>query len=178
MIDLRTFDPSLLEESRDALRDAFLCETSDPIENEWMFAEKVLSCEGYVPDLCLAALSEGRVIGYNILTKASIGNMSGLALGPIGVRKSHQNQGVGTMLMCEAIERAKRMDAPWIAVLGGDYYSRFGFERGQDHGIILSDDPFINAHVQILFLKEDAKAETSGQLIYCSAFYRENGELI
>ena len=145
------------------------------------FAETVLKSGGYVSDLCVIALDGETVVGYNALTKARIGDQTGLALGPLGVRKEYQNTGVGSALVKECIRRAGKSGYPWIALLGGDYYLRFGFEHAAGYGITVSDNEFDNEHLQILFLKESAKGRISGisgKLVYCDVFYDEKGNLL
>ena len=180
-MEIRTFDKSYLQGTKDALRSAFFHENSKEVFNEWEFAEAVLKSDGYVPDLCVIALEGETVIGYNALTKARIGDHPGLALGPLGVRKEYQNTGVGSALVKECIRRAGESGYPWIALLGGDYYLRFGFEHAAGYGITVSDNEFDNEHLQILFLKEAAKGRISGisgKLVYCDAFYDEKGNLL
>ena len=180
-MEIRTFDKSYLQGTKDALRSAFFHENSKEVFNEWEFAEAVLKSDGYVPDLCVIALEGEKVIGYNALTKARIGDHPGLALGPLGVRKEYQNTGVGSALVKECIRRAGKSGYPWIALLGGDYYLRFGFEHAAGYGITVSDNEFDNEHLQILFLKESANGRISGisgKLVYCDAFYDEEGNLL
>jgi predicted N-acetyltransferase YhbS len=172
-----SFDISYLSETKNALRDAFYYENSNEFFNEWVFAENILKDKGYIPELCLIAVNGDAVIGYNILTSATIGEYTGLALGPLGIKKQYQNQGIGTLLVKESIRRAQEAAYPWIALLGGDYYTRFGFEMGKKYHITVSDNEFDNEHLQILFLN-DADHDLSGQLIYCDAFYDENGTLL
>ena len=126
----------------------------------------------------MVALERKTVIGYNALTRAEIGDRYGLALGPLGVRKEYQNSGVGSALVTECICRAKKLNYPWIALLGGDYYSRFGFESGRPHEIWVSNNMFDNEHLQILFLDKSEKGRTSGKLKYCDAFYDADGNLL
>lgn len=175
---IKTFDVSYLQETKVALKSAFFREGSNETFNEWEFAETVLKSNGYVPDLCVIALEGEKVIGYNVLTTANIDGHVGLALGPLGVLKEYQNSGVGTALVKESIQRAKKLGYSWIAVLGGDYYSRFGFESGKHYGITVSDNEFENDHLQILFLNDSGKSGISGKLIYCDAFYDANGNLL
>src|SRR5699024_12511897 len=52
--------------------------SSDLLYNEWEFAETVLKSGGYVSDLCVIALDGETVVGYNALTKARIGDQTGL----------------------------------------------------------------------------------------------------
>lgn len=178
MIEIKTFEDSYLLETKKLLKDIFYSEHSNENFNEWEFAEQVLKSEGYVPELCLIALEDEEIVGYNILTTALIGQTRGLALGPLGVKAECQNKGIGSRLVNECIERAKQTGAPWIVLLGGNYYQRFGFEKGKMFDIVVSDNAFDNEHIQILFLNQNARIETSGKLIYCDAFYDEQGNLL
>lgn len=177
-MEIRTFDASYLPEVKVLLKDLFLHEGSDDNFNEWEFAEKVLQSDGYIPELCLIATEDGKVVGYNIITTATINQTKGLALGPLGVKEDYQNKGVGSRLVEESIHRAKQTGYSWIVLLGGDYYERFGFEKGKAFNITVSDNEFENEHIQILFLDKNARETTSGKLIYCDAFYDENGNLL
>lgn len=177
-MEIKTFEISYLQETKTVLKSAFFHEGSNEIFNEWEFAEIVLKSNGYLPELCVIALDGETVIGYNALTKAEIGGQSGLALGPLGVQKEYQNAGVGSALVKECIRRAAKLNYPWIALLGGDYYSRFGFESGKPYGITVSDNEFDNDHIQIMFLDSLAKNKTSGKLVYCDAFYDSDGDLL
>lgn len=176
-MEIQSFDMSRLSEVKNVLKDAFFSENSNKTFNEWEFAENVLKSDGYVPELCLIALEEGKVIGYNALTIAEIGEIKGLALGPLGVKGEYQNRNVGTCLVEESIRRAKAAGYPWIVLLGGDYYSRFGFEKGSRYNIVVSDNDFDNEHIQILFF-DSSRNRPSGRLIYCDAFYDEQGNLL
>ena len=173
---IKTFEISYLHDTKDALKSAFYHENSNDVFNEWEFAEKLLKSDGYLKELCVIALDGEKVVGYNALTKAKIGNSSGLALGPLGVRKEYQNKGIGSALMEECIKRAEKFGFSWIALLGGDYYLRFGFESGKKYGITVSENEFDNEHLQILFL--DKSDKISGKLVYCDAFYDCEGNLL
>lgn len=175
---IKTFEACYLEETKAVLKSAFWRQGSRADFNEWEFAEALMKSEGYVPKLCVIALEGEKVIGYNALTRAEIGGRPGLALGPLGVGKEYQNAGVGASLVKECMGRAAEAGYPWIALLGGEYYFRFGFEKGRPYGITVSDDEFENAHLQILFLDESARSGVSGRLVYCDAFYDSDGNLL
>ena len=177
-MEVKTFDISQLEEAKAALKEAFLREEYDENYNEWEFAQRVLQSPGYVPSLCLTAWQDGRLVGYNILTEAAIGESQDLALGPLGVRPAYQNQRAGSLLVEESLRRAKVAGYPWVAVLGGSYYARFGFEPCAPYGITVSEDAFANEHLQILFFQEEAKAQAAGRITYCDAFYDGDGNLL
>lgn len=176
---IKTFEHSYLKSAKSALQSAFARPEFNPAFNEWEFAETVLTDNGFRSDLCLIAVDDDdRVTGYNILTAAAIGTAGGLALGPLGVAAKSQNKGIGQALVKESIRRAAEQGYPWIVVLGGSYYSRFGFEKGSTYGIYLFDDSPENEAVQILFLDPGAKGDVHGKLTYCDAFYNETGELL
>ena len=177
-MEVKTFDISQLEEAKAALKEAFLREEYDENYNEWEFAQRVLQSPGYVPSLCLTAWQDGRLVGYNILTEAAIGESQGLALAPLGVRPAYQNQRAGSLLVEESLRRAKAAGYPWVAVLGSSYYARFGFEPCAPYGITVSEDAFANEHLQILFFQEEAKAQAAGRITYCDAFYDGDGNLL
>ena len=81
-------------------------------------------------------------------------------------------------LVKESIKRAEKSGFLWIALLGGNYYSRFGFESGKHYGITVSENEFDNEHLQILFLDKSIKDRVSGRLVYCDAFYDADGNLL
>lgn len=177
-MEIKTFDISYLNEAKSLLKEVFFYENSDEYFNEWEFAENILKSKGYIPEMCLVALEDGKVIGYNILTLANIGQTEGLALGPLGVKAGYRNSGVGSHLVKESIQRAKKAGYPWIVLMGGDYYFRFGFEKGQIFNITATDNDFDNAHIKILFLDDSSSANPYGKLAYCDAFYDSQGNLL
>ncbi len=178
MTEIKTFAPAYLQEAKTALKSAFYHEGSNEVFNEWEFAQTLLRSAGYLPELCVIALEGNEVVGYNALTKAEIGGRTGLALGPLGVRQEYQNRGIGSALVKECVRRAEESGYQWIALLGGDYYSRFGFESGKPYGITVSDNAFDNEHLQILFLDQTVKNRITGKLRYCDAFYDAEGNLL
>ena len=170
--------PADLPAAKEVLRSAFPRGGTQTGRSEWELAEAFLDSEGYLPELCLIAAEAGRVIGYLALTRAAIGGEAGLALGPLGVMQKEQGQGVGTALVREGIRRAGAAGCPWIALLGGGYYARFGFESALAQGITVSDSALENEHLQILFLDPAVRGRVTGKLVYCGAFYDEAGNLI
>lgn len=177
-MEIEEFDPSRLDQVRAVLKEAFFREASHPEYNEWEFARRVLSSDGFLPHLCLTAQEGGRIVGYNILTVASLEGQRGLALGPLAVAPACQGRGIGSALVRESIQRAAHSGFPWVIVLGGDYYRRFGFEKAARYGITVSDNAFENEHLQILFLNASPEECPKGSLVYCSAFYDGDGNLL
>jgi putative acetyltransferase len=78
--------------------------------------------------LSLVAAADDRVVGHIMYSPASIGSVTGAALGPMAVDPGHQRQGIGSALV-EAGNRILRdKGCPFIVVLGHThFYPRFGF---------------------------------------------------
>ena len=62
-MEIKTFDISYLNETKETLKSAFYHENSNEIYNEWEFAERVIKSDGYMPELCLIAVEGGNVVG-------------------------------------------------------------------------------------------------------------------
>ncbi|RXI96646.1 N-acetyltransferase [Anaerobacillus alkaliphilus] len=124
---------------KNVVKAAFYREGSHERFNEWEMVERVTKDNGFVKELCLVAELNDEFIGYNLLSKAQIGSNQGLALGPLAVSPTHQNKGIGKMLVVKGFEVAKAMGYQWVALTGGDYYLQFGFEAALPHNIILSE---------------------------------------
>jgi putative acetyltransferase len=102
--------------------------------------------------LSLVATLKGRVVGHVLYSPITVGNITGAALGPMGVLPECQRQGVGRRLIEEGTRRLKVQGCPLVIVLGHEtYYPRFGFVRASLYGIRceweVSDDAFM---VQVL----------------------------
>ncbi|MEO0485435.1 MAG: N-acetyltransferase [Pseudomonadota bacterium] len=87
-------------------------------------------------------------IGHVALSPAWIAGQSGwLGLGPLSVAPAHQQRGIGSKLMGDAISFARTREAKGIVLLGDPaYYRRFGFVA--DCGLTFLDVP--TAYVQAL----------------------------
>jgi putative acetyltransferase len=92
-----------------------------------------------VPELCLVAVSgDGELIGHIFFSEARLdSNAAVLALAPMAVLPGRQGRGVGSALVRESLRRAAETDYPLVVVLGHpEYYPRFGFEPGAEHGVV------------------------------------------
>jgi predicted N-acetyltransferase YhbS len=80
--------------------------------------------------LSFVATHEGRVVATVRLTRIAAGEGRSLLLGPLAVRPSHKDLGIGRKLVRIALEAAR--DAGWASViLVGDepYYGPLGFRQ-------------------------------------------------
>ena len=175
MIKIQKFKKSNLDEVISVLKKAFYKEGKSDKYNEWNFAKRILDDNGYIKDLCFKALYNKKIVGYNILTKADINNKVGLVLGPLAVLPDYQKRSIGKRLVKYSIKEAKRLNYPWIIVLGGPYYKQFGFKKALDYNIIIEKGSPINEHLKILSLN---KKVPKGKIKFCNSFYDENGKLL
>jgi putative acetyltransferase len=86
--------------------------------------------------LSLVATIDGEVVGHIMYSPASIGEVTGAALGPMAVLPDFQRQGVGSRLVEAGNQRLKTARCPFIIVVGhAEYYPRFGFTPASKHNI-------------------------------------------
>lgn len=165
-----------IEEIKGVIKEAFYRPGKNEDFNEWNLADKVRTDAGFVPELCLVASINEEIVGYILLSKASIGNSEGLALGPIAVKPAYQRKGIGKRLVDCGLKRAQEKGFPWVALTGGDYYTQFGFEAASKYRVMLSDNHPENPYLKIRFLVTNK--DTSGRMTFCDSFYDQNGELL
>ena len=85
--------------------------------------------------LSLVATLNGHVIGHILYSPASVGAVTGAALGPMGVLPERQRQGIGSKLVEAGNRTFKDTGCPFIIVLGHvSFYPRFGFRPASTYG--------------------------------------------
>ena len=178
MEDIRTFRKGDLQNVKEVLRESFFVKGKDEVYNEWEFAEQILLDKGFREKLCLVASQGEEIVGYCIMTDARIEDEEGLALGPVAVKKEFRGQGIGTRLIDACLGRAREAGFPWAAVLGGEFYHRFGFESAKTWAIFLPEGQQGNEFLQILFFDAGSQGVAQGELWYCDSFYNKKGELL
>jgi putative acetyltransferase len=92
----------------------------------------------WLPELSLVAVTQtGELIGHVLCTRAYVGRVPALALGPLSVRPDHQRQGVGSALMHAILSAADALGEPLVGLLGDPaYYGRFGFRLASEYQIV------------------------------------------
>ena len=120
--------------------------------------------------LSLVATLDGRVVGHILYSQASVGEVAGAALGPMGVLPEHQRQGIGSQLVEAGNRQLKNTGCPFVIVLGhAAFYPRFGFRPGNTHGVRcewdVPDDVFM-----LLVLDEQRMQGVSGLAKYRDEF--------
>ena len=98
-----------------------------------------------VRNLCLVALTEGRILGTIRHWPVRVGEArSALLLGPIAVDPAHERRGLGSLLVRAALERvAAEGHTAVVAVGTPSFLGRFGFMSAARYGITLPglDEP-------------------------------------
>lgn len=127
-----------------------------------------------VPDLCLVVTDGegGEVIGHIAYSEAKLepGGEPILALAPMGVLPEHQGRGSGSALVRDSLAIARTTSYPLTVVLGhAEYYPRFGFVPGHEHGIACPYDG-IPPEAWMALPLPNYDARVSGTVAYPPAF--------
>lgn len=92
------------------------------------------------PQISLVAELNGQVVGHIFFSPVTIedeeSSFVALGLAPMAVLPELQNQGVGSLLVKEGLNAARRMSQNIVVVLGHpEFYPRFGFEVASRKGL-------------------------------------------
>ncbi len=105
-------------------------------KNEHNLVCRIRNSNVFIPKLSLVAMDndDNRIVGHILLSKIRIKNdvqvVESLALAPVSVLPEYQNQGVGKLLISEALKKAKELRFHSVVVLGHpEYYPKFGFKK-------------------------------------------------
>jgi putative acetyltransferase len=110
---------------------AFRRGNDDPLEARLL--DELRACSGWIERFSMVAEVDGGVAGHVVCTRAHVGDVRVLALGPIAVLPGRQRAGIGLAMMHAMIGAADAADEPLIGLLGSpDYYRRFGFVSSAD----------------------------------------------
>lgn len=98
--------------------------------------EKLRGSDAWLPSLSLVAREGTEIVGHVLGTRAHVGNVAVLALGPLSVAPELWKRGVGTQLIKALVAEGDRLGEPLVGLLGDPaYYSRSGFVAAADLGI-------------------------------------------
>ena len=102
--------------------------------------DKIRKSPKHINELSLIAEDTNEIAGYilfsEIIVKGDINHLGGLALAPLAVKPTFQNQGVGTALVHQGLLLAKALGYKFVVVLGNyDYYLKFDFKKASTFNI-------------------------------------------
>ncbi len=127
-----------IESDREAIYFLHLDAFDGKFESE--LVDKIRASKNFIPELSRVAIIESRVIGH-ILLSAIIIKRDGeetpaLALAPVAVLPEFQNRGIGSALIKDALDNARRLKHRIVIVIGHPpYYPRFGFVKATKAGL-------------------------------------------
>jgi predicted N-acetyltransferase YhbS len=120
--------------------------------------------DGRVPahGLSLVARKDGAFVGTLRMWHVDAGGVPALLLGPLAVSASHRSEGIGSLLMDEALSRAKHLGHRAVILVGdAPYYARWGFSRGHTLNLAMPG-PVEDARFLGLELQDGALQKAQG----------------
>lgn len=109
--------------------------------DEQDYVDRLRASDVYIPELALAAIEDGVLVGHVMLTKIGMRTdddrkVKTLLLAPLSVALPQRGRGVGGQLVEEALRRAAAMGYDAVFLVGDPaYYSRFGFKLASEFGV-------------------------------------------
>lgn len=119
------------------------------------------------------AVDGGVVVGHILFTPITLdgSGLVGMGLAPLAVLPSHQQQGIGSRLVRHGLEHFRRLDCPFVIVLGhSNYYPRFGFEKASRYGLISQWEGVPDEAFMVIVFNKDAMPKEGGVARYRSEF--------
>lgn len=159
MIEIRKEKKEDYEKIYNVIKTAF--QTAEHCDgNEQDLVNDLRNGDGYIPELSLVALSEGKVVGYIMFTKILINNNEEIALAPLAVLPEYQRQGIGIALIEKGHSIARRMGYHYSVVLGDpNYYKKFGYVEASKYNIKAPFDVPDDNFMAIKLSDDDIKIE-------------------
>ncbi len=133
---------------------------------EHLIVNKLRKVLAFIYELDLVAISDDRIVGHIIYSKAKVVDKDGMeydviCFGPISVLPPYQNRGIGSALIERTISIAKDLGYKGIIIYGDpDYYHRFGFKNAGRFGITTAEGANFEAFMALEVYKGSLKGVT------------------
>jgi predicted N-acetyltransferase YhbS len=119
--------------------------------------------------LSFVAMDGNAVVASVRMTRIAAGKGSAVMLGPLAVRPTHKNVGIGRRLVAMALEAAAKAHVPAVILVGDEpYYGPLGFTR-IPRGQIAMPRPVDYDRVLAHEIKRGAVAELTGMVHHADA---------
>lgn len=143
---------------------------------EGMIIEKIR--ESGVEILSLVAIIDNKIVGHIFFSPVRMEEQAtlkdGMGLAPMAVLPDYQQQGIGSKLIKEGIQRLKLKSVPYIIVLGHkDYYPKFGFETASKYGLKCQWDGVPDEAFMVMILDDKMRPKIYGVAKYRDEFDEE-----
>lgn len=141
-VEIRPEKPSDYFEVEKLTKEAFF-DVYQPGCDEHFIVNKLRNTKYYVKDLDYVVTENNKIVASIFYSTSSITTkdnevLDTLSFGPISVRKSHQKQGYGKLIINYTLQKAKEMGYPFVLITGNpNYYHKFGFESASKYNIYL-----------------------------------------
>jgi putative acetyltransferase len=128
------------------------------------------------PQISLVAVRDAQVVGHIFFSPVTIeeqnSSVQALGLAPMAVVPELQTQGIGSLLVKEGLNAARRIGQNIVIVLGhSKYYPRFGFEIASRKGLHC-EFPAPDEAFMVAELTPNALRGVSGLVKYLPEFSR------
>lgn len=138
---------------------------------EQLLVDRLRQGKTYIPELDLAAVVDGNIVGHICMTRITVGGHDAVALAPLAVLPSFQRQGIGSNLIKTAHEKAVEIGYGVSVLLGHPaYYHRFGYRPASEYRIEFPFD-VPDECCMVAELIPGALAAVSGPVQYPDAFF-------
>lgn len=141
-VEIRPEEPNDYFEVEKLTKEAFF-DVYQPGCDEHFIVNKLRNSKYYIKDLDYVITENNKIVASIFYSTSSITTndnkvLDALSFGPISVRKSHQKQGYGKLIINYTLQKAKEMGYSFVLISGNpNYYHRFGFESASKYDIYL-----------------------------------------
>ena len=163
---IRATEPSDHAGILEMVREAFTDGSHDGHEEVEVVLE-TWARDAVAEGLDLVADDDG-VVGHIMAGRGLLAGRDAIAVAPLSVSPSRQQQGIGTALTNELLVRAEAAGWPLVLLLGDPgYYGRFDFEPAGALGIVYPPVGAGSPHFQVRRLQGFEASAWRGAFNYC-----------
>lgn len=142
--------------------------------DESKLVNALVNAPNFIPELCLVAEVDLKIVGFILFTPIVIQSdgeaFISLALAPVAVDPDFQGQGIGSELILEGHNAARKLGFSSVVLIGHEgYYPRFGYQKASSYNIGVPF-PAPDENVMAVELCSGGLAGVSGMVEYPEEF--------